>query len=221
MPTVYPSLKMGAPARLALFKREAAKPRWMRPMTWRDVRFATLKSPTGLSAGFNGEGRARVPVWYTHNAQSTLSRETWCDEVEGVRIDHKGWFTDGEDCNETARGFIVALPHGKFLAGYFMSMNSERVYFADIHDSAEDAARMADEHARVIGESESEYQNRWRAASDIETLIEAQITRLRECLALRNHKSRFEYMRAMVHELLDGIRSNRETLATDYKDIEL
>lgn len=156
MPTIYPPLTIGARARLAMFKREASQPNWARPMTWRDVRFAKLTSHTGLDQGFDGEGRACTPVWYTHDG-AEFRNERFCDEVEGTRIGHRGWFTD--DCeDETVRGIVASLPHGRFIAGYLLSMNDERVYFPEVHTDESDAARMADEHARVIAESERDYQ---------------------------------------------------------------
>lgn len=158
MPTVYPPLSMGAPARLALFKREAARPCWVRPMTWRDVRFATLKSSPGLDQGFDGE----TPIWYTQSG-AEFRNERYCDDI-GVRgIDHRGWFTDDMQ-DEKVRGIVASLPHGRFLAGYITSVNDERVYFPDIFDDEKDAARMADEHARIAADNERE----WRERDDAE-----------------------------------------------------
>jgi len=215
---LYTNLTIGASERLASLRRTAATHSNREAVkSWRDVRYSNLRNPSKLDAGFNGEGRSRVPVWYGFD--SFLRRETWCDEVEGIgrAIDHTGWFTDTHQ-SDKARGFIVALPHGKFLAGYHLSMNDERVYFADIHDSARDAALMADEHARVIAEAETEHAEKFDAATDLESEIEQSLKRLRECIVLR-HTACLEYVRDEISELCESIREKREDLATNFKGV--
>lgn len=150
MPTVYPSLSIPAPRRLAMFRAEAAKGKWARPMTWRDVRFATLKSSSGLDQGLND----KTPIWYCHGG-AQLRNERDYQEIMGRN--HTGWFCDDYH-NEAVIGIVAGLPHGRFLAGYRLTMSDERVYFGEIFDDESDAAHMADEHARVIAEQEREYQ---------------------------------------------------------------
>lgn len=164
MPTVYPSLSIPAPRRLAMFRDEAASRTWARPMTWRDVRFATLRSEIGLGQGFNGA----TPVWYMHEGEDCFRRVRDAHEI--VRLDHTGWYTDADENggNELAIGIVASLPHGRFLAGYRLTVNGERVFFPSLFIDERDAARMADEHARVIGEEESEYQMTERARLDAE-----------------------------------------------------
>jgi hypothetical protein len=183
MPIIYPPLTIGARRRLDLFKREAAQTKWARPMTWRDVRFATLKSQAGLSQGFNGEGRARVPVWHSADEGPYFRNER---DAHGItHSNHRGWYTDADEYggDELAIGIVASLPHGRFLAGYRLTMNDERVYFPEIHDTEEDAARMADEHARIIAEQESEYQARAREANKLDSLIEEKKKDVCECKA--------------------------------------
>lgn len=213
MKTVYPSLSIPAPTRLAMFKREAANGKWARPMTWRDVRFATLRSDGGSNQGFND----KTPVWYFHSGPQ-FRNEKFCDEVDGVRINHKGWFTDGEFCEDTSRGIIGSLPHGKFIAGYFLSMNGERVYFPELFDDETDAANMADEHARIIGEEESEHAAKFQAAQSLENEIEDSFTRLRECIVLRHVKC-MDYVKSEIIDLIETIRDKRETLKTEYAGV--
>lgn len=190
MPTTYPPLNIGAARRLALFRAEALKPTWARPMTWRDVRFATLKSSTGFDQGFND----KKPVWYSHDKADYFRAERYADEVYSG-IDHKGWWTDADEHggNETARGIVASLPHGRFIAGYELSMNDERVYFPEVFTDERDAARMADEHARVIGEQESEYQSKWREGDRLRTLIDEKLSdvqelhdQMRRCIGVKN-----------------------------------
>lgn len=212
MPTVYPSLSIPAPRRLSMFRAEAMQKNWIRPMTWRDVRFANLKSHTGLDRGTNG----KTPVWVSMDGEA-FTRERFADEVENARIDHKGWLTDIDD-SETARGIVARLPHGRYLAGYCLSMNDERVYFAEIFTDERDAARMADEHARVIADDEREQAEKFNQAQELETAIEKKEQRLRELLAMR-HSRRIGYARDEARELIESIREARETLHRDFAGV--
>lgn len=85
-------------------------------------------------------------------------RWTWCDEVEGVRIDHTGWFCD--DYQDTkVRGIVFRLPHGRgFLAGW--SMGEHMASSVDFHVYADEAsaACAADSIAERTAENEREYQ---------------------------------------------------------------
>ena len=207
MPTIYPSLAIGAARRLEIFRKEAAQTNWVQPMTWRDVRFATLKSHTGFDSGSN-DGST---VWYTHD-ESPLRRVKFADEC--VRISHTGWFTDTHQDGK-ARGIVASLPHGRFIAGYRWSDNGETVYFSEIFTDESDAARMADEHARVFAEQSMEDSERFDAAQNLEIDIEDAMQRLRECLVLR-HTECMHYVRDEISELLETIRGNRELLRTEY-----
>lgn len=217
----YINLKIPAPQRLAILRRHAREWNAKHPRaplqspTWREVRFATLAQPRGLSQGFNEVGRNRVPVWVTHDGPA-FNRERFADEVINLR--HTGWYTDSECMNGTYRGLVAYLSRGRWLAGYYSSDNGERVYFHGVHDSERDAAHMADEHARVSAERESEYQDRYRAAQELQDGISLDSYRLRECLALRNHKC-FEGMRAEIAELIESIRDARDNLARNYSGV--
>lgn len=165
----YLTLAIGAPRRLAILKRAADKLNAghnarkaagdTRPYTWRDVRYSGFHNARAarceLSPGLN-DGR---PIWYAHTGQQ-FPRERYADEIWPTG--HTGWFTDC-DGRETARGLVVALPHGRFLAGYHWSDNGERVYFSDIYDCEEDAARAADSEAERFAEASRENDSAWRA----------------------------------------------------------
>lgn len=208
MPVIYPSLAIGAKRRLEMFRKEAAKPNWVRPMTWRDVRFAKLTSESGLD--WNGEH------WYAHSAAPLFEREKDWDDVEGIRADHSGWYAD-VDCGELAIGIVVNLPHGRHIAGYRWESNDERVYYPEIYDNAVDAARAADEHARCFGETAMEDSEKYDQARQLETDIEDALVRLRECLVLR-HTQCMAYVRDEAHDLIESIRAKRVELFTDYID---
>jgi hypothetical protein len=206
MPTKYPSLTIGAKARLAMFKREANKPNWVRLMTWRDVRFAKLTSSVGLSRGRES--------WYSMDNAECFRREKYASDVISLR--YTGWYTDVYD-NETARGIIVLLPHGRIIAGYEWSANGEKVYFPTIYSEEGDAAHAADGHAESFAESSREESEKYQAARDLESEIEDSLIRLRECVVLR-HRKCMGYVREEIADLIESIRDKRETLATDFKD---
>lgn len=214
----YLNLNLRAPARLADLKRRAAKRNALTApygsaavKTWRYERTATLNGHPRLSEGRNGSQR----VWITFDGPA-FPRETWADEVEHSPVDHSGWYAD-PDGDNTYRGFVVALPRGRFLAGYYMRDNDERVYFERVFNDARGAACWADGQAQQDAETEREYQQRWREARDLEDGIAEKLGRLRESLALRNHKC-FPEMRRRAAALLERIRDARQKLANDYAD---
>lgn len=214
----YLNLSIGAPARLRILRADAiahnAKP-YVRSnsTTWRNMRFDNLRNQwPGLCAGFN----EKTPIWAIHGREY-FRAEQFADAVDGVRIRHTGWFTD-VDCSETARGIIARLPQGRILAGYVLSMNDERVYFPEIFDDPADAARAADGHAERLAESEREYSERFNAADALQSKIDTNLQRLRECVALR-HRRCMEYVRDEISNLIESIRNDRETLATEYKGV--
>lgn len=215
MPTTYPPLSIGAKRRLAIFKQEATGRQWSRPMTWRDVRFATLESPTGMAQGFNSVGRTTVPVWYCHGGKQ-FRNERFAHEI--AHLDHTGWYGDTENAEKLHRGIVGSLPHGRFIAGYETEDNGERVYFGEIFNDEDEAAHMADEHARVAAESEDEYSQRWNEAQRLDSLIEDKRTDVEKSFALRNHPRIGRRERDWTREVIADIRAfqrEREALKVD------
>lgn len=219
----YLNLKIGARRRLDYLRgyaeslnarhnaRKAAGD--TRPYTWRDVRYCGFHNARSarceLSPGRQGDRR----IWYAHTGQQ-FPREKYADEI--IDILHTGWYTD-INCFETARGIVVALPRGRFLAGYEWSENGERVYFADIYASAEEAARAADSEAACFAEQAREYDARYQEARRLEDEIDDNLSRLRECLALRNRPC-FAHLRDEARELMGKIRAARAVLDAEYAD---
>ncbi len=81
-------------------------------------------------------------------------RWKWCDEVSDA-ICPTGWFTDPGDEDETIRGIVMRLPHGRgFLAGWSMGEGMPSVFDEEIHHDETDAAHAADNMA----ERAREYQ---------------------------------------------------------------
>ena len=95
------------------------------------------------------------------------------------------------------------------------STNGERVYFGEVFADESAAAQRADQSAESFAEVEREHVARYSAAQALEDDNECYLTRLRECLALRNHKC-FLHVRDEISGLLESIRVNRETLRDDY-----
>jgi len=84
-------------------------------------------------------------------------RWSWCDKVDGSRIDHTGWFTDEYGDSDKVHGFVMRLPHGRgFIPGwsYGNEMIAEVEY--DIYDDEAECAYRADKMAERIAESERE-----------------------------------------------------------------
>jgi len=192
---------MGAKRRLELFRKEAQKPTWVRPMTWRDVRFATLKSDSGLSRGFNPDGA----VWYAFSAQFDGERDA--HEVL-TTLRHTGYFTDCEG-DAKAIGIVARLPHGRWLAGYRWTDNDEWVYYGHIHDSERDAAQAGDSHAEAFAELERKSDEHFQDMSRAEGRVEECESDLRNALDAR-HAS--HYWREHAHERIANLREARAEL---------
>ncbi len=210
----YLNLKIGAPRRLACLRTSAQRYNEKFPSgsaaTWRTVRYATLTHPGGLRPGSNGG----APIWYAH-AGAQFPREKYADECyQGIR--HEGWFTDAE-CDEKARGIVVRLPHGKFIAGYEWSCNGERVYFPEVFVDESDAARRADAHAESFADACREHDEKFRQAQDLQEKAQDLAYELAQKLALRNDP-RFPDARDEARELLTELRELRQRLRDEFAD---
>lgn len=97
--------------------------------------------------------------FYLENAGMPCSRWAWCDEVEGVRIGHNGWYSDEHGDGELIRGVVLRLPSGRgFLAGWSMGKNMASSVGATVYADECEAARAADREAELTAEREREYQ---------------------------------------------------------------
>ncbi len=205
-----------------------ANPNCPTPKTWREARrygFGNWRAAfcAGLNPGFNshafGNGPqvgGKEPVWYCH-AGACFRGEKFADECEdaprSVR-NQKGWYSDN-DAGETVRGIVSRLAHGQFIAGYYWSSNGERVYFQTVYESESEACMAADSAAEHYADICREDDAQFQAARKLETEIEDGLQRLRECLALR-HRACMEYVRDEARDLIEKIRTARESLKTDY-----
>lgn len=211
----------GTRARMAILRMIAAdsvnnrnESTRLQPGDWRGARHYTLKSyEAAYCSGINqGAGQ-----WYSHGGEQLRNERDAGDVCATVRRNSGGgWYTDAYH-DETARGIVASLSHGRFIAGYRWTSNDERVYFGEVFTDESDAARMADEHARVFAESAMEDSEKYDVAQKLEIDTEDAAQRLRECLVLR-HTAGMRYVRDEISELLETIRGNRELLRTEYAD---
>lgn len=202
----YLNLKIGAKRRLEILRKSAKSGQWIRPMTWRDCRFASFRTASGLD--WCGKH------WVTFD--NPFSRQRYAD-IAYSGIKHTGWYTDSE-CNGKSRGVIVPLPHGRFIAGYEWSDNGESVYYPEIYTDIERAARSADYHAEKFAEAQNEDNARFNECQRLETLIEDSLQRRAECLLLARINHNRDAMRDEARDLKETIIEARETIAREYSE---
>lgn len=206
----------GTPARMAILRMIASDSvnnrnpsTRLQPGDWRGARSWTLRSYA--DAYLHGLHAAADGTWYTHGGAYFRNER---DAGDVVRLNHSGYYTDVHQ-DELAIGIVASLPHGRFIAGYRWTDNDERVWYPTVFDDEEDAARMADEHARIFAEAQFEDSEKWETARELESETEDLLTRLRECLALR-HRACMAYVRDEARELLEKIRDNRARLNGEF-----
>lgn len=207
----------GAPARLAILRKTAAgtgasivNSRGFALLDWRGARHYSLKSYADSFGTFSGG----AGQWYCHTGEY-FRNERDAHDIVG-RLPH-GWYSDC-DGNETAVGIVASLPHGKFLAGYRWTSNDERVYFPEVHSDESDAARMAEEHARVFAESARDDDELFQEMTLAELDVEEKLTELQESISLR-HRSKFGGFER-VRESIEELRKAREELADATRSYE-
>lgn len=102
-----------------------------------------------------GTGRG----FYLASDGQPFTRWRWADDAYSG-IGHTGWYTDAHGEGDRIRGIVVALPHGRFLAGWSMGEGmASTVECAPVFGSAIDAAIYADRLAESAAEVEREYRN--------------------------------------------------------------
>lgn len=97
--------------------------------------------------------------FYLGDAGMPCQRWEWASDTE--------WYCD-EFGDQTMRGIILRLPHGRFLAGYSMGESMSSGVSATLYTDESEARAAADEEARTTAESEREYQEAERARIDAE-----------------------------------------------------
>lgn len=207
----YQMRKGGTPARMAILRTIAADSvnnrnpsTRLQPDDWRAARYYTLCNyAAAYCAGINqGAGS-----WYSHMGEQ-FRNERDADNCDGGP-DHSGWFTDSKGYDK-AVGIVASLPHGKFIAGYRWASNDERVYFDGVFTDESEAARMADEHARVFAESAREHSAMYEAMRDAEDTAEEKREVARLAIMARNVSAEH---RTMAREAIEELRAALEVLS--------
>ncbi len=91
--------------------------------------------------------------FFLGGAGQPFTRWQWCDDVAGVSIDHCGWFCSVESVDKI-RGIVVALPHGRFMAGWSLGLHMASGVGPPLYDTAREAAYAADAVAKDVADRE-------------------------------------------------------------------
>jgi len=166
-----------------------------------------------------------------HHARGidSFRRVEFADEIPGAMIRHGGWFCD-MDQDQTMRGVVVRLTHGRYLSGWTMGYGMCAAINGEIFTDIITAAHHADASAECAAEKEREYQGRWRAAQDARDARDdarVALARSRELLgnvfAARHVK---EYWKWEVYAQVERVRCARDALqaaidhAEQFKDVD-
>ena len=206
----YRLIPGGSPARLAILRATADQSASNRnpdtrlqPGNWREARATGLDSYDGYFGTFSGGGGQ----WYSHQG------EYFRNERNADNIVHSlphGWYT-GTDANEIAIGIVASLPHNRFLAGYRWTCNDERVYYPEIFDDEDDAARAAGGHAEAFADLQREDSERFDAMTLAEFNADGARAEVEKTFALRHHPKFGGFDR--VREAIEECREALDTLA--------
>ena len=213
----------GTPARLAILRMIAAdsvnnfNPHTrLDPADWRSARTSTLKSYAASFGALDQGSQGNTPIWYCHTGPQFRNERDACD-INSRGIEHEGWYTD-TDCSDTAIGIVGMLTHGRYIAGYRWTSNGEHVYFPEVFTDENDAARMADEHARVFADNARDDSERFNAMQDAELAADDAEKTFRKEYALRHHSAG---SMDDARDALQALREARETLASATKAYEV
>lgn len=138
---------------------------WPRYVATLAIGHAALKHQRELRKVCGGYFRAPRPNantgrgFYLGDAGMPCQRWEWASDTE--------WYCD-EFGDQTMRGIILRLPHGRFLAGHSMGEGMSSGVSATVYADEDEARAAADEEARTVAESEREYQTEERARLDEE-----------------------------------------------------
>jgi len=189
-----------------------------------------------LWQGFNGEGRDRVPVWYTYGKAPTFRHERYADECWLRSIRHKGWYQDDDCMLGVIRGRVAYIGRGLWIAGYEDTEHGQTVWYPETYASDDEphsvydfleceamqaAARAADHYAERAAEAERDYNRHWSEAQTLADDIAEHKAKLPRLLGMRNDpRPCYAAVRDEVRELIETIRDLRAKLADDYSDVE-
>lgn len=227
--------KGGAVARLSMLRAIAIQSNATRPpstqIDWRKARSSGFDNwaerYASLDQGFNTKTdyrfgvttETKTPVWYCHTG-AQFRNECDAHELEGVRMDHTGWYADPDGDNLYV-AIVGQLSHGRYIAGYRMTGNDERVYFGDVYTEAKEAAYAGDNEARIDAEKECEYQERWQAAQALDSEIADQKRDVGRMFKLRHtdgFDSASDYRE--LNDTIADLRNNMNTMDEQFSEFK-
>lgn len=207
----------GTRARMAILRmiaadsvRNANPDTRLNPGDWRGARRYTMKS---YEAAYCHGVNQSVDSWYSHGGEQFRNER---DSHDILRMRHRGWFTDC-DGRDSAIGIVAGLSHGRFIAGCRWTANDERVYYPEVYSKETEAARMADEHARVFAESAREDSERYARVLNAE--IDCDDAR-RSAAGLWPARNASKYCRDKLREAIEALREARDELQTATAEYE-
>ncbi|MDI1263880.1 MAG: hypothetical protein PS018_11545 [bacterium] len=117
----------------------------------------------------------RDKVFWCETPDAYLRRVGFADQFAGIR--HNGWYLEDDYSDELARGVVFQLParngQTRFLSAVADPFNNgPAILSLEIFDDKDDAARNADELARIYAESERDYRRAWNAGAEFVRLGE-------------------------------------------------
>lgn len=133
-------------------------------------------------------------AWIENYSQHGFRFVDYADKING-RLRHQGYYLNRNEQSEVYRGIVLQIPGRKgfpvFIAGYADPYNDDCAFVelspiaetanrGDNYDcnpsereAAMEAARSADELARIYAEKECDYQEAWEAGNQYNELAEA------------------------------------------------
>jgi hypothetical protein len=144
--------------------------------------------------------------WWSE-ARNAPGRVSFADTVVSMR--HTGWFLDS-DQDDKARGVVVRLPRGRFLAGFEDGRGNWQCA-GQLFDTPEDAAHDADEQARIYAEKEFEYSEVWQEGAILRDVIEEKKNDVFELFSARHNKR----VQSDIRETIADIRE----FEVEFKDL--
>lgn len=144
------------------------KPLWTMPRPTKVLKTVRSKTPSRIfRSHIRAEDKENVSHYFGGDGSIQL-RQDWVDDIKipgRGGIDHYGWYSDIFQ-EETYRGIVFYLPHGRLLIGYGVEdlwYVISRKVFTDLYE----ARTAADELARVKAEESWEYSEKQKRLIDL------------------------------------------------------
>ena len=190
--------------------------------TWREQRSYRLDNWEGAYGMMSQGKQDEETIYCTHNKTPYFRNERECQKVY-TGINHNGWYTQVDGWGgDLAVGIVGGLSHGRLIAGYRWSSNDESVWLPEIFsgdDAEKEAALAADRHAERFAEQAREDDEKFQAASALNSKIEDGLTDLMAtrpelwlALAARQCEKTSEKTRLTAQKQIANIRETAHEL---------